>query len=53
MKYGYDRVSTDDQTAALQLAALKPEGCKTKCSRKLIDDGQRIDNNASASTALR
>jgi len=29
MKYGYTRVSTDDQTPALQLAALKNAGCKT------------------------
>jgi DNA invertase Pin-like site-specific DNA recombinase len=29
MKCGYARVSTDDQTAALQLAALKPDGRKT------------------------
>ena len=29
MKYGYARVSTDDQTPALQLAALKNTGCKT------------------------
>ena len=29
MKYGYARVSTDDQTPALQLAALKKTGCKT------------------------
>src|SRR5664279_1066601 len=29
MKYGYARVSTDDQTPALQLAALKKDGCKT------------------------
>src|ERR1700722_5737480 len=29
MKYGYARVSTDDQTPALQLAALKKDGCET------------------------
>ena len=29
MKYGYTRVSTDDQNPALQLAALKKDGCKT------------------------
>src|ERR1035441_5019558 len=29
MKYGYARVSTDDQNPALQLAALKKDECKT------------------------
>lgn len=29
MKYGYARVSTDDQNPALQFAALKKDGCKT------------------------
>ena len=29
MKYGYARVSTDDQSTALQIAALKRAGCKT------------------------
>ena len=29
MKYSYARVSTDDQSTALQLAALKRAGCKT------------------------
>ena len=29
MKYVYARVSTGDQTPALQLAALKKAGCKT------------------------
>ena len=35
MKYGYARVSTDDQTPALQLAALKKAGCK----KVFKDDG--------------
>jgi DNA invertase Pin-like site-specific DNA recombinase len=29
MKYGYARVSTDDQSSALQPAALKRAGCRT------------------------
>ncbi len=29
MKYGYARVSAEDQTSALQLAALKKAGCRT------------------------
>ena len=29
MKYGYERVSTDDQTPALQIATLKKAGYKT------------------------
>ena len=29
MKYGYARVSTDDQNPALQLSALNRAGCKT------------------------
>jgi DNA invertase Pin-like site-specific DNA recombinase len=35
MKYGYVRVSTDDQNPALQLATLKKAGCKAI----LRDDG--------------
>jgi len=35
MKYGYARVSKDDQTPALQLAALKKAGCK----KVFRDDG--------------
>src|SRR5271156_5780690 len=29
MEYGYARVSTEDQNPAMQLAALKKDGCKT------------------------
>ena len=29
MKYGYARVSAEDQNSALQLAAVKKAGCKT------------------------
>ena len=36
MKYGYARVSTDDQTPALQLAALKQAGCR----QVFKDDGR-------------
>jgi DNA invertase Pin-like site-specific DNA recombinase len=35
IKYGYARVSTDDQNPALQLAALRKAGCKTV----FTDDG--------------
>jgi DNA invertase Pin-like site-specific DNA recombinase len=35
MKYGYARVSTDDQSAALQLAALK----RAKCQKVFKDEG--------------
>jgi len=37
MKYGYARVSTDDQSPALQLAALKRAGCTPKAIFK--DEG--------------
>jgi len=36
MKYGYARVSTDDQSTALQLAALKRARCKTVFKDTLI-----------------
>jgi DNA invertase Pin-like site-specific DNA recombinase len=36
MKYGYARVSTDDQNTDLQLAALKGEGCK----KTFVDEGK-------------
>ena len=38
MKYGYARVSTDDQNPGLQLAALKKAGCTTASIFK--DDGK-------------
>src|ERR1022692_4925577 len=37
MKYGYARVSTEDQNSGLQLAALKNAGCTTPIFK---DDGQ-------------
>jgi hypothetical protein len=37
MKYGYARTSTDDQTTALQLAALK----RARCSHIYEDRGYR------------
>jgi DNA invertase Pin-like site-specific DNA recombinase len=36
MKYGYARVSTDDQNTDLQLAALKRAGCK----KTFVDEGK-------------
>ena len=36
MKYGYARVSTDDQNPAMQLAALKKAGCKTVFKDEVI-----------------
>jgi DNA invertase Pin-like site-specific DNA recombinase len=36
MKYGYARVSTDDQNTDLQLSALKRAGCK----RNFVDEGK-------------
>lgn len=36
MKYGYARVSTDDQNPDLQLAALKEAGCE----KTFVDDGK-------------
>ena len=41
MKYGYTRVSTDDQTPALQLAALKKAGCKTVFKGRWIVRGDQ------------
>jgi DNA invertase Pin-like site-specific DNA recombinase len=49
MKYGYARVSTDDQTPALQLAATDAK----PFSRKLIDDGQRREDVAALLTVNR
>ena len=36
MKYGYARVSTEDQTLAMQLAALKKAGCKTVFNDEVV-----------------
>jgi DNA invertase Pin-like site-specific DNA recombinase len=36
VKYGYARVSTEDQNASMQRAALKKHGCK----KIFTDDGQ-------------
>jgi DNA invertase Pin-like site-specific DNA recombinase len=41
MKYGYARTSTDDQTTALQLAALKKVGCNTIHEDKGISGATR------------
>jgi len=46
MKYGYARVSTNDQDAAMQLAALKKDGCK-----KIFTD-KGISGAASKAPAL-
>jgi hypothetical protein len=43
MKYGYARVSTEDQNPAMQLAALKKTGCKTVFK----DDSDRRARQAS------
>ena len=42
MKYGYARVSTDDQNAALQHDALKRDGCKKifTVDEKTLTDGK-------------
>lgn len=39
MKYGYARVSTDDQNTALQLAALKKAGCRKTFTDEGISGG--------------
>ena len=44
MKYGYARVSTEDQNPALQLAALKKAGCK----RIFKDEGTGADTKRPA-----
>jgi len=49
MKYGYARVSTDDQSSALQLAALQKAGCETIFK----DDGlSRATTNAPPCSAV-
>ena len=37
MKYGYARLSTDDQNPAMQLAALKKAGCKNVFTDEITD----------------
>jgi len=51
MKIGYARVSTDDQTPALQLAALKRAGCKTVFKDEGISGA--IRNRAALSRCLK
>jgi DNA invertase Pin-like site-specific DNA recombinase len=52
MNYGYARVSTDEQTPALQLAALKKAGCKTvfKDANIGVVDGRITDGLSGATT---
>jgi DNA invertase Pin-like site-specific DNA recombinase len=41
MKYGYARVSTDDQNPALQLAALKKAVCQTVFKTRVYREPRR------------